>query len=94
MSSYDVSVGNKIEIDGQEYIVLDKKYQLNGDIDYFIEDKYIECEGYSEKYKIAKEEAKEKLLEKRQEEQESIESSQSSARGKRKSLWQHLGFKL
>jgi hypothetical protein len=89
-STYDVPKGNKIEIDGQEYIIIDKKYHLNGDIDYYIEDKYIKCGNYEELYEeVAKEvrvylESKWKL-EKEHEPKEEVEE--------KKSFWWYFGIR-
>lgn len=65
-SSFDVPIDNKIEIDGEEYTIINKTYQLNGDVDYVVEDKFIKCENYDELYNEIREETKNYLLMKRE----------------------------
>lgn len=92
-SIYDVPKGNKIEIDGQEYIITDKKYHLNGNIDYYIEDKFIKCENYDELYDTVFKQAKDFLNSKREQEEEIMNHEAEKGTGKKKSIWSYFGIR-
>ena len=92
-SSYDVPIGSKIEIDGQKYAVTDKKYQLNGVIDSYIEDTFLKCVDYDKQYEKIKGEASDLLLEKREKEIEIRSTHTENKAEKKKSIWWYLGIR-
>lgn len=93
INSYDVSIGDKIEIEGQEYTVTDKKYQLDGVIDYYIKDRFIKCENYEELYEKVKNETKTYLEGKRELEVECQNQRLETEIDKKKSIWWYFGIR-
>lgn len=91
-STYDVPIGSKIEIDGQKYAVTDKKYQLNGDIDYYVEDNFIKCVDFDKQYEKVKRKASDLLLEKREKEVVIRDMYTKDKTEKKKSIWWYLGI--
>ena len=92
-SSFDVPIGSKIEINGQEHTIKNKKYHLNGDIDYFIEDKYIKSTDYEDKYEIVKKQAENHLLNQRELENEYEKKKSEEDIEEKKSIWWYFGIR-
>lgn len=90
---HDIEIGSMIEIDGIEYRVNHKKYQLDGTIDYYMEDKYVKCEDYEDDYKRVKSEASTYLLSKRELEDEHRKQTSEIKTDQKKSIWWYFGIR-
>lgn len=56
-SSYDPIIGDKIILPHGEFKIIDKKYSVDGKVEYFVENFYEKCENYDEIYAKEKEHA-------------------------------------
>lgn len=92
-SLHDIPIGSRIEIDGQEYVINNKKYQLDGDVDYYIEDRFIKCEDFDEQYEAITKEAKGLLSEKWAIEVDIRKKATEEETEKKKSIWWYFGIR-